>query len=64
MLVKLTMLAQLKEMDVTGIPRQYDQRAILSQIIAKATDLETGGIIDLHQPDDISPQDIVGETAS
>jgi hypothetical protein len=54
MLKWLTMEAQLTEADPTGFLRQHDQRAILSQLIAKATDLEVGGIIDLHLPDDIS----------
>lgn len=52
MLARLTMLAQLTEVDVAGFVRQQDQRAMLCQLIAKATDLETGGVIDLHRPDD------------
>jgi hypothetical protein len=50
MLVELARFAKLPEFGSTGTLCQQDQRAILSQLIDKATDLDTEGVIDLHQP--------------
>lgn len=51
MLAHLAMRARIEEANLFDTLQQHDQRAILSQIIDNATDLEVGGVIDLHQPE-------------
>jgi hypothetical protein len=54
MLLNLAKSAKPPEFVATATLGQQDQRAILSQLMGKATDLDTEGIIDLHQPSEVS----------
>lgn len=54
MLLNLAKSAKPPEFGATATLGQQDQRAILSQLMGKATDLDTEGIIDLHQPSEVS----------
>ena len=46
----LARLAQVAEYDSAGVQRQQDLRAMLSQLIDDAVDLEDEGVVDLHYP--------------
>jgi hypothetical protein len=50
------MLANLTELDSTGILGRPNRRAIFYQILDSAVDLAVGVVIDLHQPDDANRQ--------
>jgi hypothetical protein len=56
MLAALAKRSNLKGVNFSGVLRQHDQRAILSQIIDEATDLKVEGVIDLHLPEGGSRQ--------